>query len=800
MTLFWQDARYAIRVMGKNLGFTAVAALTLALGVGANTAVFSLVRGVLLRTLPYPQPDRLVYVGRQMTHGDVTRTELAFWKEHSITLASMAGTEGRKDNHLAGPNGTEWVHVLAVSTDFFRTLRVAPSRGREFEAVETRPRGPQSLLLTEELRRRTFGAETNVVGRSVTFADSTWTVIGIVPRGFWYPEPADVFVPLVNTGGPNDNGQNTTMIARLKPGGTITQAGAEMDSLSHSFAAGHPDFLKYPGLAMMPYHDWLVGDVRLKLLLLFGAVGLLLLIACANLASLLMARLEARQREIAVRLALGSGIGRLSRQFLAENLLLAAIGSLIGFAGASLSLDSLVSMIPFPLPLTAPVRVDFAVLGFTTAVAFTTAILFSLAPVIMSARVDVQESLKGTGRTAGGNMRQRVRSVLVVSEVALSVTLLAGAALLAQSLYRLHQENLGFSPRGILTFSTPPAQRYRQGPEYWQFETSVLEKLRSLPGVRGVAAINILPLTSQSNYPTQQEGHPEHSIGGMEVRQVSYGYFETMGIPVRLGRSINERDSETAPPVVVVNEAVARKWWPESNPLGDHVLFGWFNGKNAMESTVPPLEVVGVAGDTKSVYLKSPPRPTIYLAAAQSPWYADGTSWVVRSDSPEALAGRLRAAIAEVNPRQSVERIRPMEDIVNTTMADSRFDTWIFGCFAGLALLLSAIGVYGLLSFSVARRTNEIGTRLALGATRSNVLLLVLRQGAGLIAAGLAVGLAGAFLLTRSLESLLFGVKPTDAGSFVVVAVVMLAAGSLASYLPARRATKIEPMAALRYE
>ncbi len=800
MSFFWRDIKYAIRVLSKNAGFTAVAALTLALGVGSNTAIFSLVRGVLLRTLPYPEPGRLLYVGRQVTRGEVSRTELSFWKEHATTLGSMAGSESRGDRNFATAAGQEWVHVQAVSTDFFRTLGVPPARGREFEASETRPHGPRSVLITEDLARRAFGSIDNVVGRNVSFDDSTWTVAGIIPRGFWYAEPADVFVPLVTTGGPTDNGQNTTMIARLKSGVTATQAAAEMDALSRAFASSHPDFLRYPGLAPIAYHDWLVGNVRLKLLLLFGAVGLLLLIACANLASLLMARLETRQREIAVRMALGGTSGRLMRQFLVENLLLAAIGSGLGLFGAYLLLDSLVALVPFPLPLTAPVEVDLAVLAFTTTIAAATALLFSIAPFLMSSRVDVQETLKGAGRTAGGTLRQRVRGFLVVSEVALSVSLLAGAALLTQSLYRLHQESLGFTSRGVLTFFTPPAQRYPEGPAYWQFEQSVLEKLQSLPGVRAAAAINVLPLTSQNNYPTQQAGHPEHSIGGMEIRQVSYGYFETMGIPIRLGRGITARDSEAAPPVVVVNETVAHKWWPEGNPLGDHVLIGWFNGKDAMESGIGPREVVGVAGDTKSVYLKSPARPTIYLATAQSPWYGDGTSWVVRTDSPAALAGRLRAAIAAVNPRQAVERIRPMDEIVNGTMADSRFDAWLFGSFAVLALLLSAIGVYGLLSFTVARRTNEIGTRMALGASRGNVLLLVLRQGAALIVMGLAAGLAGALLLTRSLESLLFGVHATDAGSFVVVALVMLAAGLLASYLPARRATKVDPMAALRYE
>jgi len=802
MTVFWQDLRYALRVLGRNQGFTAVAALTLALGIGANTAVFSLVQGVLLRALPYPRPDRLMYLAVDAPEGEVsagTRTELAFWKERAQTIASITGEEGRDDQYLATPAGREWVHILAVDTDFFRTLGVAPARGREFEPAETRPNGPRSMLLSEELSRTAFGGGAAAIGRTVTLRDTAFTVVGVVPRSFWYPQPADVYVPLIHTGGPNDSGRNTNLIARLKTGVNPVKAGAEMTALSRAFAASHPDFEHYRGLRLTPYHDWLVGDVRGKLLLLFAAVGLLLLIACANLASLLMARLEVRQREIAVRSALGGSAGRLMLQFLTENLVLAAMGSAAGLFAAYLALDWFVSLIPFPLPATAPIRLNPAVLAFTIAVAAGTALLFSLAPLVMSARVDVQDALKSSGRS-GGAMRQRVRSLLVVSEVALSVTLLAGAALLAQSLYRLHQEKLGFAPHGLLTFVTPPAERYRDGSAYWRFESGMIGKLLSIPGVRSAAAVNVTPLTSQNNYPAQHAGHPEHSIGGMELRIVSYQYFETMGIAIRLGRSLSARDSETAQPAVVVNETVARRWWPHGDPLGDRVLIGWMRGRNVMGSTIPPLEVVGVAGDTKSVYLKSPPAPTIYIAAAQATWYADGTDWVVRTDSPASVAKVLRAKIGELNPRQTVEHIRTMDEIVSATMADSRFDAWLFGGFALLALLLTAIGVYGLLAFSVARRTNEIGTRMALGATRADVLGMVLRQGTVLIAIGLAVGVGGAFIFTRMLAALLFGVHPADPASFAAVAILMIAAGLAASYVPARRATRIEPIAALRYE
>jgi putative ABC transport system permease protein len=802
LEVLWQDLRYAVRVLRKSPGFSAVAVLSLALGVGANTAVFSLVHAVLLRGLPYPEAGRLVRVGRQGNYSDVCRAELDFWKQHSATLASMAGSEGRRDQSFTAAGGREWVHVLAVSADFFRTLGVAPAEGREFEPAETRPGSPPTAIISDDLRRRAFGADAQLIGRTIRLGETSYTVAGVTPRGFWFPETADVYVPLVTTGTAYDLGSNTGMIARLKPGVTLSRADAEMAALARDFRRDYPDFgEKHRGLSVIPYQEWLVGDVRLKLLLLFGAVGLLLVIAVSNLASLLLARLEIRQREIAVRLALGSSAGRLLRQFLVENTLLGAAGSLAGLLGAYLSLDWMVSLIPFHLPASAPVRVDLTVLLFTAAVALGTGLLFSLAPLLSAARLDVHETLKAAGRSAGaGALRSRVRGFLVVSEVALSVTLLVGAALLGRSLYRMHQERLGFEPRGLVTFSTPPARKYHEGSDYWRFESAVLAKLRLLPGVRSAAAVSALPLTSQSNLPAQQQGHPEHGIGGMEIRIVSPGYFETMGIPIRQGRSFGARDTESSPPAVLVNETVARRWWPDGDWAGGHVQIGWMDGKNLGLVDDPPRQVVGVAGDTKSVYLKAPPRPTIYLPASQVPWYADGADWVVRGGNPAVLASLVRAAVAEVEPRQTVVRWRGMQEIVASTMADSRFDVWLFGSFAVLALLLAAIGVYGLLSFSVARRTHEIGTRMALGATRGDVLRLVLRQGLVLVGVGLMVGAAGALALTRWLGTLLFGVRPADPASFAVVAVLLLGAGALASYLPARRATQVDPMVALRYE
>jgi putative ABC transport system permease protein len=688
---------------------------------------------------------------------------------------------------------------MVITSDFLGTLGVTPGLGREFDAQETRQGGPLAVVLSDGLWRRACDADPGILGRVVRLDEASFVVIGVLPPGFWFPQSAEALLALRPSRSLTDSGLNTLMIARLKPGVSLKQAQAEMPAITESMRREHRMSSEYRGLSPVLYQDWLVGDFRLNLLLVFGAVALLLLIACSNLASLLLARLAVRQKEIAVRLAMGSTRGRLFRQFLTENLLLTTAGGLVGLLGARALLDVLVAAIPFNLPSAAPIKLDAPVLVFTLAIAFATGVLFSLAPILSSARLDLQEMLKAGGRSTGAATRQRTRSMLVVSEVALSVTLLVAAGLLIQSLSKMHQEHLGFQPQGLVTFSTPIApNRRRTEADFRRVQSTIMERLQSIPGVSKVASVNVLPLGSWGNLPTQREGHDENSIGGMEFRVVTPSYFEVMGVPVRKGRGFLATDTELSAPILLVNETLAREWWPSGDPLGDRVVIGRYKGKDYGKPT--PREVLGVVGDTKTGFLKEPPRPTVYVPAAQNVYDTNGLNWVLRVHMTPGLASEVRRTIAEIDPTQRIGNIRAMDEIVAKETASSRFDAWLFGFLAALAMLLTAIGLYGLLSFSVARRTNEIGTRMALGATRADVLGMVLKQGGGLVALGLLLGLVGALAVTRWLTTLLFGVPPTDPATFTGVAVVLFAVGLLASYLPARRATKVDPMVALRYE
>lgn len=793
MDQLWQDLRYATRALRKSPGYTAAAVLLLALGIGATTTIFSVVYALLLRPLPYPHANKLVRFVRAVENSDVSIPEYQFWKDHSSAYASLAAYRGSSAQNIDAASGPEWIQTIPVSAGFFQTLGIEPSRGREFTAEETAPNGRPAIILTDGLWRNAFGSRQDIVGRVVTMDDASYIVTGVLPPAFWFPIPGDAFVPLRFLGGLTDRGSNTQMIGRLKEGVSLRQAAAEAEALNKALlrAGGLAVLPNYRGLSVGSYQDSVAtdnGDSGTRTLLLFGAVLLLLLIACSNLGGLLLARLATRRKEIAVRLALGSSTWRLVRQYLMENAVLSVSGGAAGLLAAAWLLKPLLALFPVRLTTSAPVELNQPALLFALAAVAVTNLLFGLAPLVASARFGVAGSFQASGRIEAP--RQRTRSALVASEVALSVTLLVSAALLIQSLYRLRQEKLGFSSKGLMAFLTPPSRERRGKPEELRrFETQVLDRISTLPNVSAAAGTGMLPFAGPNNLPAHREGHPEQSYGGTEIRPVTSRYFATMGIPILRGRGLTDQDSPNAEPVVLISQSLADRWWPGGDPIGDRLVIG----------DMPPRTIVGVVGDTKRMSVKEPYRPTVYVTPSQYNW-TGAMFWVLRGNFSSDFAQQIQAAIREIDPRQRVLRIRTMDDIVAASVADSRFDAWIFGIFAGIALLLTAVGIYGLLSFSVAGRFKEIGTRMALGASAAQVLRLVLGQGTGTVVIGLIIGLAGGSFLSRALSSLLFGVQRTDAFSYASVAIVVLGAGVLASYLPARRASQVDPVVALRSE
>jgi putative ABC transport system permease protein len=789
-----QNFVYAFRTLRRTPGFTVVAILLLALGIGANSAAFSVVYAVLLRPLPYPQPQQLVQLVRNGDAGDsVSGPEYTFTRDRATAFSSVAAYLTGRERLVKVGSEYETASTVFFSTNTLRTLGVAPAFGREFVADETRPNGPRSAILSAPLAARVFGGESNAVGRRVTLDDVAYNVVGVLPRGFWFPSTPDVLLPFAFAG---DNGANSTLIARLKADVSIEQSASQLGTFTAGLKQANPLGLpeKYSGLRPVSFHERVSGGVRSNLLMLFAAVGLLLLIACSNLASLLLARLAARQKEIAVRLALGSGASRLFAQYLVENIVLASAGGAAGLLVGVWLLEGLLALIPLELPSSVPISLNLGALGLTFAAAVTATMAGSLLPLWAATRMNVGGALQVGSRSIQGGPKQRVRNVLVVAQVAASVTLLVSATLLIQSLYKLRQESLGFEANGLVTFSTPvaPERRGKQA-EIQRFNTELLERLRTLPGVRGAAAVNLLPLAGQNNFPTQREGHPEQSIGPMEIRQVTPEYFATMGIRLIRGRMFNANDDATGAPTVIISENLAKAWWDKGNPVGDRVRIGMFQGRALGEDRA--RGIVGVVADTKTRNLKEPARTTIYIPAPQ--WETGAMSWVVRGD---VSAEQLGAAVRELDPRQRVERVRTMSAIVAASSVNSRFDAWLFGGLALLALILTAVGICGLLAYSVARRTHEIGTRMALGATPNDVLKLVLRQGGGLILAGLAIGTLAARSATEFISNLLFGTRVTDWSSYGITAAVLLLTGLLASYLPARRAANVDPLVALRRE
>jgi len=802
--MIWRDLLYALRTMRRKPAFTATAILTLALAIGGNTAMFTVIRAVLLKPLQYREPDRLVSLSGGATptlfadmKGARSFTELgAFTSEENITLSGGAEPEVLKGAH--------------VSASFLRILGVQPMLGRGFRPEEDSAGGPPVAMISSELWQRRFSADPQIVGKTVTLASTAYTVVGVLPLRFQFPVPGvDVWMtapsewPLMSAKSRVDS-PFLSVFGRIKPGVNLEQANAEMKVIRRRYAIHHPDLLApEPKSAsdVTAMKDDLVADVRSMLWMLFGAVGFVLLIACANVASLLLARATARSREFAVRSALGAARMRLIGQLLAESVLMSLAGGVLGVLLAAWILRAIPLITSFDLPRAGEIHLDWMVLGFTAALSVATGILFGLAPSLGASRPDLIQVLRASGEAANQGARRgtglNVRALLLIGQIALSIVLLIGVELLIKSVSNLRGVDVGFNPANLLTMQLPlPPLRYDTNQKRASFFEELLHRVRSLPGVRGAAAAMFLPMAAYAGTPVQDAAKPPLPLNQRLIATrwtTTAGYFGTLGIPLRRGRDFNEHDTADAQRVAIIDEALARRFWPAYpaglDPIGQRLLIGGVDKK--------PAEIVGIAADVHESLEPGSWPESVYVSLDQNaPPFA--TLAIRTTGDPLRFTKAVREQVQALDRDQPVALVRTMDDLVEEQVGQRRLLVVLLGSFAFVALLLALIGIYGIIAYSVAQRTQEMGIRRALGAQPSDILGLVVGQGLRLALAGVAVGIAGAFALTRLMTTLLFHVSATDPATFVAVALLFLLVAVAASYIPARRATRIDPSAALR--
>ena len=806
-----RDLRHAARTLLKTPSVTLLAVATLALGVGATTAIFSLVHGVLVKPLPFAQPDRLAIVWehnlpRNRDRNVVAPANYLAWQDENGAFERLIAFGGT-DLNLTGVGEPEELNGLRVGPTLFATLGVDALHGRTFLPQEGEPGAERVALLSHGLWQRRFGGDRSLIGRAVTLSGRPYTVVGVMPPRFSFFRPdTDLWVPIrFEADDREPRGRSLFVLGRLAPDVTMQQAQANMEGVAAALVERWPDFNTGWTVNVVPLQEQIVGATRPALLMLLGAVGFVLLIACANVANLLLARGAGRRREMSIRTALGAGRGRLVAQLLAEASVLAALGGLVGVGLAYISLDLLRAAVTdtIPIPRLAEVRLDGTVLAVTTLLCLATAGLFGVVPALQASQVDVTDSLKDGDRSGTGRGR-RIRSTFVVAEVALAFVLLIGAGLLLRSFAALTAVDPGFRSESVLTFGLQlPGSMYEEDHQRVAFYDDLDQRLAALPGAQSAGGIAFLPMNGMGSATSfRVEGRPEPERGQSpvtDVRWVTGDYFEAMGIPLLKGRTFDSRDVGDASGVVVVNETMARTFWPdtfaaggsEGDPIGRGLFISW--DRDTAE------RVIGVVGDVKLTSLDGDVRPTIYWPHARVPF--GFMTMVVRTVSePDALAAAAIAEVRAIDPSLPVSSVRTMTNVLSESVGRPRLTMILLGLFAGVALVLAAIGLYGVISYTVAQRTHEIGLRIALGASRGQVLSMVVKQGGVLMAVGVSIGIAGALLVTRLMSSLLYGVAPADPVTYLAIAVLMTVVALVASYMPARRATGVDPLVALRYE
>jgi putative ABC transport system permease protein len=813
MDTLLHDLRYAFRGLRRSPGFALVAVLTLALGIGANTAIFSVVNTALLRPLPYPEPDRLVrvYSGR---NGENTWTvsppDFVDWRAQAGVFAHTAALNSGADYTITGAGGAERVAAAQVTPDFFDVLGVPPALGRGFTQDNAQVGQDKVAVLSYGLWQQRFGGQPDIVGQTIQLDGVTYAIAGVMPKGFAYPAEARLWTPLAFSAhdlATQRGAHYLDVIARLKPGVTLTQAQSAMQGVAARLSQQYPKTNDKWSANVATLRDSLVGDVRPALLILLGAVGLVLLIACANVANLLLARAMGRERELAIRTALGAGRGAIVRGILTESLLLAILGGIAGLLVAVWGTHALITLQPDAVSGMGPVGVDATVLGFTLVLTLLTGVLFGLIPALHASRVaNLSGRLKEGSRGATGSREWwRARSLLVTAEMAFAVILLAGAGLLMKSFVRLIDTDPGFRTEHVLTFNLSlPDARYQTPEQSDAFYTQFLEQVRSLPGVQDASAIFGLPLTGFGYQISVHEldgrvlsSREEDELPSPQVRIVTPDYFQVLGIPVLRGRSITDADRAGAPPVVVVNETAAKLYWPGESAVGHHFTIGTDMGvsPDRVGGTV-----VGVVADTKDNGPSVVPKPQMYLSHSQVPVTFMSIAVRTASVDENALVSAIRSRLHDIDPNIPMYQVSTMQQLLGDSVAQPRFYMLLLGVFAGAALLLAAVGIYGVMAYVVGQRTHEIGVRMALGARGPQVLRQIVGRGMRPAMAGVALGLAGSIAITRVLSDLLYGVSATDPLTFIGVAVVLVAVSLAATLVPARRATTVDPVIALRAE